>query len=238
MISKTTRRKLVVRGTLLAMITALLAAGVIWLNRAQERGRQLVAYGRLSQMRLALQMYEDDYGTLPPLSLRDSAGTPTQSWRALISQYLGGGFNKQLEQLDLSQPWNSDHNREITDRVSPNDWAWFALDGSRMTLPVSTKLLADVGRESIWDAGTGLPKGKTTEHPNVVLLVWIPRGNLHPLQPGDITEEEVRERVEQGERVFFIAAGEEYGYGIITIERGELAFHTWQEVLDQRDRRH
>jgi hypothetical protein len=219
------------------MIAALLAAGVVWLNQAKERGRQLVAYGRLSQMRLALQMYEDDYGTLPPLSLRDNAGTPTQSWRALISQYLGGRIKKQLEQLDLKQPWNSDHNRGIIDKVSPNDWAWFALDGSRMALPVTTKLLAYVGGESFWDAGTGLPVRNTTDHPAAVLLVWIPKGNLHPLQPGDITEEEVRERVEQGERVFFIATGEEYGYGIITIERGELAFHTWQEELDRGEGR-
>ena len=238
MVYKTTRRKLVVRGALLAMIAALLAAGVVWLNQAKERGRQLVAYGRLSQMRLALQLYEDDYGTLPPLFLRNSAGNPTQSWRALISPYIGGGFNDQLEQLDLSQPWNSGQNRGIIDKVSPNRWACFALDGSQMALPVATKILAYVGRESFWDAGTGLPVRKTTEHPDAVLLVWIPKGNLHPLQPGDITEEEVRERVEQGERVSFIAAGQEYGYGIITLERGELAFHTWQQELDRREGRH
>lgn len=237
MMNKTTRRKFVVRGALLAMIAALLAAGVVWLNQAKERGRQLVAYGRLCQMRLALQMYEDDYGTLPPLSLRDTARTPTQSWRALISPYMGSRFDDQLEQLDLSQPWNSEQNRGIIDKVSPNRWACFALDGSQMPLPVTTKLLAYVGRESFWDAGTGLPMRKTTEHPDAVLLVWIPKGNLHPLQPGDITEEEIRKRVENGEVVVFIAAGSGHRYGIITIERGELAFHTWQQELDRREGR-
>lgn len=217
------------------MIAALLAAGVVWLNNAQARSKRLSAYGRLCQMQLALRMYKDDYGTLPPLSLQDTAGTPTQSWRALILPYLG--FPELPKQLDLSQPWNSDTNLSFIDVVPPGNWVWFALDHPT-TLPVSTHILAFVGQKSLWNAGTGLPKGKTTEHPDAVLLVWIPKGNHHPLQPGDITEKEVRDRVEQGQEVLFIAAGDGYRYGIITIERGELAFHTWQEELDRREDRH
>jgi len=54
------------------------------------------------------------------------------------------------------------------------------------------------------------------------------------MQPGDITEEEVRKMVEDGHEVLFVMAGTRHGYGAVTIERGGLAFHTWQESLDQR----
>ncbi len=225
-----------VKATLIVTMVGLMVAGASWLAREQEKGRQLVAAGRLSQMKLALQIYEDDHGTLPPLQLRDNEGSPKQSWRALISPYIGGGFTNQLEQLDLSQRWDNDHNRGIMDKVSQDRWACFALDGSKMTLPVTTKLLAYVGRESIWDTSTELPKGKMTENPDAILLVWIPQGKLHPLQPGDITEEEIRKVVEGGQDVLFITAGSRWG--IVTIERGELVFHSWRQVIDQREGRH
>ncbi len=227
-----------VKLALIVSVVGLLVAGAGWLSRAQAKARQSTAYGRLNQMRLALQMYEEDNGTLPPLQLRDSDGSSKQSWRALISPHIGRGFTNQLEQLDLSQPWNSDHNRGIIDRVSPDRWACFALDGSQMTSPVTTKLLAYVGRESIWNTGTGLPKGKMSENPDAILLIWIPQGKFHPLQPGDITAEEIRERVEKGEEVLFIAAGDGHRYGLVTIEGGELAFPTWQQELDRREGRH
>ena len=234
----TASRRVVVICTLIAMIASVLVAGVIMLSRAKAKAIEMQAYGRLSQMRLALQIYEAEHGTLPPLYLRDTLGNPSHSWRALILPYLGSPFPSGIStQLNLSQPWNSDYNRSLLDNVPPRGWVWFALNSEQITLPVSTHILAYLGGESIWEAGTGLPKGRITEHPDAVLLVWIPRGNLHPLQPGDITEEEVRKRVEKGEQVLFIAAGSSSSTGMVTIERGKLAFLTWQQVLDRREGR-
>lgn len=228
--------KLNKRAIFVCILLVILAGVLVAFSRAKAKANLFVASSRLSQMRLALEMYEDDHGTLPPLVLRGSDGIPTQSWRALISRYLGVG--KQLEQLDLSQPWNSNHNRRIADNVPHDDWGWFALDRSQITEPVSTHILAYVGRESIWYPGTGLPKGKTPEHPNAISLIWIPKGSLHPLQPGDITEEEVRELVTSGKVVLFIKARASFGWGVVKIEQGELAFHTWQEELDRREGQH
>jgi type II secretory pathway pseudopilin PulG len=233
------RRRVIVICTLIAMIAVVLVAGVILLSRAKARALQIQAFGRLSQMRFALQIYESEHGTLPPLYLRDKLGNPIFSWRALILPYLGSPFPSGIStQLNLSQPWSSDYNRRLTDSVPPGAWVWFALNREPLTSPVSTHILAYLGPESIWEARTGLPKGRITEHPDAILLIWIPRGNLHPLQPGDITEQEVRERVEKREEVLFIAAGDGHRYGIVTIERGELAFLTRQQVLDRQKGRH
>ena len=216
------RRKVAVICTLIVMSVGLFVAGVNMLSRAKARAERLVAIGRLSQMKLALHIYERDHGTLPPLNLRGNQEVPIQSWRALILPQLG---LENSTQLNLSQPWNSDHNRQIIDSVPSRFWVFFALRTEQLTSPVSTHILAYLGQGSIWDAKTGLPKGKMTEHPDAIMLIWIPRGHLHPLQPGDITEEEVRERVAKGQVVLFHAAGDRGRYGNVTIERGELVFH-------------
>ena len=235
-IARASRRRVVVIYTLIAMFVGLLVAGGIMLSHAKATADRMIAVGRLSQMVTALWIYEDENGTLPPLCLRDKLGAPLQSWRALVLPHLGSP--ELPKQMDLSQPWNSDFNRRLTDAVPPENWVWFALKRPT-TLPISTHILAYVGRGSIWDERTGLAKGRMSEHRGAILLVWVPESNFHPLQPGDITEEEVRERVEKGQQILFVAADRETGSsGIVTLERGELVFRTRQQLPDRREGRH
>jgi hypothetical protein len=51
------------------------------------------------------------------------------------------------------------------------------------------------------------------------------------MQPGDITEDEVRKMVEDGQEVLFITADVRDGYGLAKIEDGKLVFHTRGEIL-------
>lgn len=213
--------KAIIIWTLIVMTVGLFILGVCTFSRAKTHAERSTAFERLSQMRVALGIYETDQGSLPPVNLRDNFGKPIHSWRALILSQLG---LENSTQLNLSQPWNSDHNRRFLDGISAEFWVRFALEREQLTSPVSTHILAYLGKESIWDAKTGLPKGKTTEYPDAIMLIWVPKGHVHPLQPGDISEEEVRERIEQGQELFFSAAGDRYRYGKVTIERGELVF--------------
>jgi hypothetical protein len=136
--------------------------------------------------------------------------------------------------LDLFQPWNSDYNRKVIDSIPLREWTWFARDRPSEQAPVYTHILALLGPDSIWEATTGLPKGSIKEYPNAILLISVPESDIEPLQPGDITEDEVRKMVEDGQEILFIMAGGGHTYGVVTIEGGRLAFHTWQEVLDQK----
>ncbi len=222
-------RKAVVIILIVASVGLFVAGGTL-VRRQQAAADRSEAFGRMCQMRVALQSYESEHGTLPPLCLRNNQGVAIQSWRSLMLPYLGNSFPINL---NLSQPWNSDFNRKIIDTIPQRDWLWFVLDGRNVPSPVSTHLLAYVGRESIWETKTGLPKGQTTERPGAILLIWVPRCNLHPLQPGDISEEEVRERVEKGEEVLFIAASSGYSYGVVTLDRGELEFHATNPEAQQ-----
>jgi len=232
--AKRSRLRLVVLAIVLVMIGFLLVAFLLMARHARHSARRLAAYGRLSQMRMALVNYETVHGTLPPLSLCNKQGKPIQGWRALILPFLDV---EPFKRFDLSQPWNSDDNRKVAKDIHAQEWTWFARDDRRFERPpVFTHILALLGEDSIWDAATGLPKGTITARPKAILLISVPESNIEPLEPRDITEDEVRKRIEDGQEVLFILACVEHGYGVVPIEGDKLAFHTWQEVLDREGR--
>jgi len=177
-------------------------------------------------MRLALQNYEAEHGKLPPLCVRDSQGSPILSWRGLVLPYLDSNVFKAL---DLSQAWDSGHNRKVVDGIPLREWTWFARDTNVQESPAATHILAYLGPESIWDASTGLPKGAIKDRPGAILLISVPESGIQPLQPDDITEQKVRRLVQDGNEILFVTAGVRHGYGVVSIEDGKLTFHSWQE---------
>jgi hypothetical protein len=77
-------------------------------------------------------------------------------------------------------------------------------------------------------AKTGLPKGPTWKNLNAVLLISIPQSNIHPLEPRDITESELRALVENGNEALFINSNNN-GYGIVQVDGGRLEFQGYPE---------
>jgi hypothetical protein len=178
-------------------------------------------------MRLALLNYETANESLPPLFLRDSRGRPIQSWRALVVPYLE---MDSLKPLDRSQPWDSAGNRKVIDNVPQNDWAWFGRDVVPDSPRPVTYLFAWTGADSLWNAKTGLPRGTIRENPKAILLISVPKSAIHPLEPRDLTEAQVRALVEDGHEVLFIQADVSGGYGLVKIDRGRLVFKNWREL--------
>lgn len=222
---------LIVLAVVLVTITGVLAVYVPMVRQVRQDVRRCRACDQLAWMRLVLRKYEHQHGTLPPLCLRNNQGKPIHSWRALILPDLE---IESLKRLDLSQPWNSDYNRKIIENTPLQEWSEFARDMPSEQSPAFTHLFALLGADSIWDATTGLPKGTTRDHPNAILLISVQQSKIEPLQPGDITEDEVRKMVEDGQEVLFIRA-RAGGSGVVKIEDGRLAFLTWQEVLRERE---
>ena len=227
----------IITATLIVTIVCLLVLVALAVKQARHAALRLFAESRLSQIRLALQNYETANGALPPLCLRDKQGKPIQSWRALILPYTPYAEREWPRRLDLCQPWNSDSNRKVIESIPPAEWVGFARDRPTDQWPAHTHIFALVGPDSIWDAKTGLPKGKTKRRPDKILLISVPESNVEPLQPEDITEDKVRKLVEDGQEVLFIMAGVQYGYGAVKIEGGSLVFPTWQEELERSGRR-
>lgn len=226
---KSSKARWVVAAVLIVVVGSLLVTFVIAARQARHAANRLCAYGRMCQMRLALHNYAHTYGTLPPLYLRDEQGKPIHSWRALVVPFVEIDA---LEQINLSEPWNSDHNRKIIENVPLREWTWFARDRSPSRSPAYTHIMALLGADSAWDVKTGLPKETNEFDPDLILLISVPESTIEPMQPGDITEGEVRKMVEDGKEILFIRDGGRHTYGVVMIEDGKLVFRNYQDVHD------
>ena len=60
---------------------------------------------------LAMLLYHEDHGTLPPAFTVDANGTPLHSWRVLLLPYLG--HDELYAKIRLDEPWDSEHNRQF-----------------------------------------------------------------------------------------------------------------------------
>ena len=74
-------------------------------------GRAVRCVSNLKQIGLALQNYQDKYGSLPPRYLADKSGTPLLSWRVLLLPYLER--DDLYRQIRLDETWDSPHNRRV-----------------------------------------------------------------------------------------------------------------------------
>lgn len=104
----------------------------------------------LSQISLALQSYRIAHqGNSPPLALYADDGTGLLSWRVLILPYIGEA--KLFEEFHLGEPWDSDHNRQLIDRIPLTYSA-----GSEKSARGQTRYLAPTGKETFWETRGGL----------------------------------------------------------------------------------
>lgn len=71
----------------------------------------------LKQIGLALQSFESVHGQFPPQSLVDANGRKLLSWRVLILPYLGKDGESLYKEFRLNEPWDSDHNRALLDKM-------------------------------------------------------------------------------------------------------------------------
>lgn len=69
---------------------------------------------RLRTVGLALHQYHDEYGSFPPVVVRDERGEPMHSWRALILPQFETVLKRtgDFRGYDYSQPWSSEDNLE------------------------------------------------------------------------------------------------------------------------------
>lgn len=78
---------------------------------AREAKIGLDCKNNLKQVGLALLMYHDAYGSLPPAYTVDAAGNRLHSWRTLLLPFLEQG--KLYDQIDLSKPWNDPVHQQV-----------------------------------------------------------------------------------------------------------------------------
>lgn len=99
------------------VLLGLLVLALRGCHNARREVRKSSCCYNLKFIALSLQDYQDTYGSLPPVHLVDSAGTPIHSWRTMISPYYF--YNSETDyfaQLDLSKPWDDPVNTAVLGR--------------------------------------------------------------------------------------------------------------------------
>ncbi|HEV7280019.1 MAG TPA: DUF1559 domain-containing protein [Pirellulaceae bacterium] len=70
---------------------------------------------KLEQVRLALELYHDRWGSYPPAYIADDKGRPMHSWRVLILDELG--YSNLKQRYDFSKPWDSIENQALLTEI-------------------------------------------------------------------------------------------------------------------------
>ena len=71
--------------------------------------RRMACANNLKQIGVALFLYEEKYGALPPAHTVDAEGKPLHSWRTLILPFMDQ--EPLYKQIDLSKPWDDPVNK-------------------------------------------------------------------------------------------------------------------------------
>jgi hypothetical protein len=96
---------------LVAVAGPLLAVMARAVGDAREQARRAQCTGHLCQISMALRIYNDTFGCLPPAYVADASGRPMHSWRVLILPYLN---EQQLyNDYNFNEPWDGPNNRKL-----------------------------------------------------------------------------------------------------------------------------
>jgi hypothetical protein len=106
-----------------AEVQTLLKAVVPALQAARVAAGRSQSVNNLKQIALAMHNYHDVYGHFPPPAILSKDGKPLLSWRVAILPFLE--HQPLYEQFKLDEPWDSEHNKKLIDKMpatlaSPN----------------------------------------------------------------------------------------------------------------------
>ncbi|MEL6109403.1 MAG: DUF1559 domain-containing protein [Planctomycetota bacterium] len=111
---------------------------------AREAARRMSASNNLKQIGLAMHNYHAAYRKLPFGAIRDENGKPLLSWRVAILPFIEQ--QALYEEFHLDEPWDSEHNRTLIDKMP-----MIYIDPSNLPLPGKTVFQAPSGKGLMQD---------------------------------------------------------------------------------------
>jgi Protein of unknown function (DUF1559) len=96
----------------IGVLTGLLLPAV---QSAREAARRMQSQNNTKQLLLSLLNYESAYKRFPPRVSKGKDGKPLLSWRVAMLPYLEQ--NALYQQFHLDEPWDSDHNITLLDKM-------------------------------------------------------------------------------------------------------------------------
>jgi hypothetical protein len=119
----------------------------------------------LKHLSLAIHNYYDKRKQLPDRAIRDKDGKPLLSWRVAILPWLGE--NKLYEEFHRDEPWDSEHNRKLIDRMP----VVFKNPDTAQKHPGRTRYLAPVGEKLAFPPAGGLKFKEFTDGTSKTIMI-------------------------------------------------------------------
>ena len=121
----------------------------------------------LKQIGLAMHNYHAMHKAFPPAYTVDKAGKPLLSWRVLILPYLEQ--DALYKEFHLNEPWDSEHNRSLIDRMPPT-YHCPAASSKRVDMGKTT-YLTPRGKATIFPGPEGIKIQKITDGTSNTIFV-------------------------------------------------------------------
>jgi hypothetical protein len=118
-------------------------------QKVREAANRMSGQNQLKQMALAMINYQATNGRFPPQAVYSKDGKPLYSWRVLLLPYLEE--DDLYKQFKLDEPWDSDHNIKLLERM-PKVFG----DPSTTYGPTMTVYKVFVGEGAAFEGKTGL----------------------------------------------------------------------------------
>ncbi len=137
------------------------------MTQSMEFERKMTPELQLRETALAFHNYTDAYGKFPATTINNENGKPLFSGRVAILPFLEQ--NALYSQLRLDEPWDSEHNSELTSVVIPT-YGMNANGNATVMFPVFPG--------SIWDDGGGKSFRDVIDGTsNTILAIQVPDGS-------------------------------------------------------------
>lgn len=127
----------------------------------------------LKLVALACHNFESAFGHFPPPKSLDPQGKPLLSWRVHLLPFLGQ--NELYQQFKLNEPWDSDHNKKLIEKIPDIFKPYNALAPQDPACPHgNTTLLAPVGEDTIFGQAKTIGFSQITDGcSNTIWLVVV-----------------------------------------------------------------
>ncbi len=156
-----------------------------WDHESRNRVR---CSANLAAIGAAMHDYHAKYGHFPPAFVADAKGTPTQSWRVLLLEFLDPAL---FRAYDFSQPWDSPHNRKLASRM-PAVYACPSRDDPEDEDRTSYAVI--VGPETAFPGADPVKisdiRGASNEVP-VILVAEVANVDIPWMEPRDLRSDEM-----------------------------------------------
>jgi type II secretory pathway pseudopilin PulG len=169
----------------IGVLVGMLLPGVS--RRVPEAARRVQCLNNMRQIALAMHNYESVYGHLPPAYIADENGNPMHSWRVLILPFMEK--NNLFERYSMDEPWDGPNNRLLADEI---DWVYRCpTHDTHEGEENSTQYCLVTGEGTLFQADrapsfSDIKDGSS----NTVILVEVNRGDIHWMEPRDLTLDE------------------------------------------------